>query len=172
MQNTTPTWLTDWHNKTKTLKQRDLKEIGKKLKKANSQQITTIANAEHDKVFARIDCLQCANCCKSIPPIVTKSDSSRIAKYLGIKVAEFESSYVRYDEDDDRVMNQSPCPFLESDNACSIYDVRPKACREYPHTDTLDFHNLIDIHVKNIMVCPAADQIIESILISITGSKK
>ncbi|MEZ5067203.1 MAG: YkgJ family cysteine cluster protein [Bacteroidia bacterium] len=32
------------------------------------------------------------------------------------------------------VLKKSPCPFLLDDNHCSIYSIRPQACREYPHT--------------------------------------
>lgn len=43
--------------------------------------------------------------------------------------------YLRVDEDNDKVFKSMPCPFLGEDNLCSIYDIRPKACREFPHTD-------------------------------------
>ena len=52
---------------------------------------------------------------------------------------EFETMYLLRDVDGDTVMNQSPCPFLLEDNRCRIYEIRPVACRAYPHSGDLDF---------------------------------
>ena len=111
------------------------KRFVRKLSAHKSKQLNKFADSLHDQVFAKIDCLACANCCTSIPPIVNKTDVARISKHLSIKPADFETQYLVVDEDHDTVMNQSPCPFLGEDNACAIYEVRPKACREYPHTN-------------------------------------
>jgi Fe-S-cluster containining protein len=42
-----------------------------------------------------------------------------------------------------------------------IYDVRPKACREFPHTDRKKFHQIADLTLKNVAICPAAYNIVE-----------
>jgi Fe-S-cluster containining protein len=42
-----------------------------------------------------------------------------------------------------------------------IYEVRPKACREYPHTDRKKFQQITDITLKNVAICPAAYNIVE-----------
>ena len=42
-----------------------------------------------------------------------------------------------------------------------IYDVRPKACAEFPHTDRKKFQQITNITLKNISVCPAAYNIVE-----------
>jgi Fe-S-cluster containining protein len=54
-------------------------------------------------------------------------------------------TYLLLDEEHDYVFRQQPCPFLGVDNYCSIYEVRPKACREYPHTDRDKFHQLLNL---------------------------
>ncbi len=41
-----------------------------------------------------------------------------------------------------------------------IYDVRPKACREFPHTDRKKFHQIADLTLKNVAICPAAYNIV------------
>ncbi|MBT6808887.1 MAG: YkgJ family cysteine cluster protein, partial [Flavobacteriales bacterium] len=56
-----------------------------------------------------------------------------------------------------------PCTFLGMDNYCSIYEVRPKACREFPHTDRIKQHQLLGITEKNVEVCPAVFNIIEKL---------
>ena len=115
----------------------------------------------HEDVFEQTDCLQCANCCKTTSPLFTDKDIERIAKHLRLRPAEFTERYLHIDEDGDFVLNHAPCPFLGGDNYCSIYDVRPKACREYPHTDRKNFHQLFNLTIKNTEICPAAFEIVE-----------
>lgn len=115
----------------------------------------------HEDVFEQTDCLQCANCCKTTSPLFTDKDIERIAKHLRLRPAEFTERYLHIDEDGDFVLNHAPCPFLGGDNYCSIYDVRPKACREYPHTDRKNFHQLFNLTLKNTEICPAAFEIVE-----------
>ena len=74
---------------------------------------------------------------------------------------EFESQYLRIDEDNDWVLKQLPCPFLGGDNRCAIYEHRPKACREFPHTNRSKFHQIASLTQKNIAICPAAFAIVE-----------
>ncbi len=118
------------------------------------------AEEVHNEVFSEVNCLDCANCCTSIPPIVNKADVTRIAKYLGLKKNDFEDQYLYRDEDGDMVMKQTPCVFLEEGNACSIYDVRPKACQQYPHTGEYEFYNNLNLHVQNSQYCPAVFHIL------------
>jgi len=115
----------------------------------------------HEDEFSRTDCLNCANCCKTTGPLFTQKDIERIAKHFKMKPGEFIDTYLRMDEDNDFVLQQVPCPFLGADNYCSIYEKRPKACREYPHTDRKDFHKISNITIKNTAVCPAAYNIVE-----------
>ena len=90
---------------------------------------------EHKAVFKELDCLECANCCKTTSPIFLQEDIGRISSYLKIKVGHFISKYLEMDEDGDFVLQKAPCVFLAEDNKCKVYDVRPKACSEYPHTN-------------------------------------
>ena len=115
----------------------------------------------HEDEFSRTDCLTCANCCKTTGPLFTQKDIERIAKHFRMKPGEFIDSYLRLDEENDFVLQQVPCPFLGADNYCSIYEKRPKACREYPHTDRKDFHKISSITIRNTAVCPAAYNIVE-----------
>jgi uncharacterized protein len=129
----------------------------------NEKKINQKAEEIHDSVFSKVDCLQCANCCKSIPPILNETDANRISRYLRMKTSVFKEKFTRIDEDGDMVINQSPCPFLGSDNYCSIYEVRPKACREYPHTNNLEFRKNIRLHAINATYCPAVYHILEEL---------
>lgn len=117
----------------------------------------------HEAVFANVDCLECANCCKTTSPIFRDVDISRISANLGIRPSELTDGYLHLDEDGDWVLNQSPCAFLGVDNRCSIYDVRPRACRDYPHTDRKNMSQIGDLTYRNTLVCPAVELILERI---------
>ena len=115
----------------------------------------------HEAEFKKTDCLTCANCCKTTGPLFTDKDIERIAKYFKMKSAQFITQFLRVDEDNDYVLQSVPCTFLGADNYCSIYEVRPKACREFPHTDRKKFKQISNLTLKNVEICPAAYNIVE-----------
>ncbi|MDA0195634.1 MAG: YkgJ family cysteine cluster protein [Bacteroidetes bacterium] len=117
----------------------------------------------NEEVFQEIDCLKCANCCKTICPIFKERDIDRIARSLKMKPSAFVTSYLHIDDDGDYVLNQTHSPFLGKDNYCSIYNVRPKACREYPHTNPVNMHKYLGLAAKNLTVCPAVIEILKRI---------
>ena len=116
-------------------REQENKKFLARLKRKDPRKVDAVFHALHDDVFAEIDCLQCANCCKTTSPIFYENDIERIAKSLRMKPGDFVEKYLRVDEDRDYVLRSSPCPFLDGENYCTIYSNRPKACREYPHTD-------------------------------------
>ena len=126
----------------------------KKLKKRKPRQLDTLVHSLHDEAFEKFSCLDCANCCKSLGPRLTDSDVARLARQLKIKPSDFTTQYLKTDEDGDLVFNQHPCPFLLADNYCMVYESRPKACREYPHTDRKKFYQILDLSHKNCETCP------------------
>ena len=134
-----------------------------KLKKKKPSNLDNVADKIHTKIFQEIDCLDCANCCKNISPIIKDSDIVRIAKFLKMKPADLTQKYMYLDKDGDYVYKQAPCPFLMSDNYCSIYSVRPNACKEYPHTDRKRFYQILDLTAKNASFCPAVYYFIEDL---------
>ena len=117
----------------------------------------------HLDVFSKTDCLACAKCCKSAPPIITQQDIKRIAKHLNLPPKSFKRKYVIDDLDGTMCFYTVPCVFLQSDNACSIYEVRPEACRRYPHTDEADYPKRAGLNIKNLEVCPAAVEIAQEL---------
>lgn len=131
-----------------------------KKNKKRLGKMDTIVQQLHDEVSDKIDCLTCANCCRSLGPAIYDKDIERIAKALRIKPSEVVSSYLRIDEDGDYVFKSMPCPFLMNDNYCSIYESRPKACREYPHTDRKNFEQIYKLTVKNASTCPIAYEVL------------
>ncbi len=134
-----------------------------KLRKKTPKKLDSIMEELHELEFKKTDCLECANCCKTTSPIFTTKDIDRISKSFRIKTRQFIDKYLNLDTDSDYVLKSSPCTFLAADNTCNIYDVRPKACREYPHTNRKNFEKISDLTLKNVAICPATFNIVEAL---------
>lgn len=143
-------------------KHKENKKYFARLKKKPPKNLDYMMQELHEEEFERTDCLQCANCCKTTGPLFTNADIERIAKHFRMKPQQFIDTYLQIDEDNDYVLQRVPCAFLGYDNYCSIYEVRPKACREYPHTDRKKFHQIANLTLKNTAICPAAFHIVEA----------
>lgn len=137
------------------------KKYFSKLKKRTPKDLDYVMQELHEAEFERTDCLTCANCCKTTGPLFTNADVERIAKHFRMKPSQFIDQYLRIDEENDYVLQTVPCSFLGADNYCSIYEVRPKACREFPHTDRKKFQQISNLTLKNVAICPAAYHIVE-----------
>jgi Fe-S-cluster containining protein len=135
------------------------KDFFARLKKKKPKQLDSIVHALHDEVFEELDCLECANCCKSISPIIIDKDIDRLAKHLRMKPSEVIDQYLEIDKDNDYVFKETPCPFLMPDNYCMVYESRPRACREYPHTDRKRFYQILNLTLKNTHYCPAVYEV-------------
>ena len=142
-------------------KHKENKKFFAKLRKKPPKDLDREMQEMHEEEFSRTSCLDCANCCKTTGPLFTNKDIERISKHFKQKPQQFIEQYLRIDEDNDYVLQQVPCTFLAADNYCLIYDVRPKACREFPHTDRKDFHKISNLTIKNTAICPAAYNIVE-----------
>ncbi|MDO6470209.1 YkgJ family cysteine cluster protein [Maribacter sp. 1_MG-2023] len=142
-------------------KHNENKKFFVKLRKKPPKNLDYIMQELHEAEFERTDCLTCANCCKTTGPLFTNADVERISKSFRMKPQKFIETYLRVDEENDFVLQETPCTFLGSDNYCSIYDVRPKACREFPHTDRKKFQQISNLTLKNVAICPAAFNIVE-----------
>jgi len=142
-------------------KEQENRKFLSSLKKKDSRKVDELFHKTHNDVFENTDCLTCANCCKTTSPIFYQTDIERVSKALRMKPGDFILKYLRIDEDRDYVLKSSPCPFLDRENYCTVYDNRPKACREYPHTDRRKMVQITDLTFKNTLVCPAVFEIVE-----------
>lgn len=144
-------------------KQKEHRKFLATLKKKAPKNLDKIVQEVHTEVFREIDCTKCANCCKILGPLFTESDISRIAKHFRMRLPVFEDMYLRVDEDNDKVFKSMPCPFLGEDNLCSIYDIRPKACREFPHTDRKKIYQINHLTIQNTLICPVVYLFVEKL---------
>lgn len=114
-------------------------------------------------VWKDVDCMSCANCCKTMTPTFRKADIVRISAHLGMKPKEFADKWLEKEEDGDWVNKQQPCQFLV-DNKCSIYEVRPKDCAEFPHHNKKPFDLYNDTFIQNLHRCPATFTLVDRLM--------
>jgi uncharacterized protein len=138
----------------------NFKSLRKKLARQKANQVDNAFHRLHIELFSKFDCLSCAACCKSISPGLYDRDIERIAKKLRIPPSEFIDKYLAIDEEQVYVFKLNPCPFLLADSSCEIYDDRPRACREYPHTDRKNMFQILDLTIKNAGICPVVKDIL------------
>jgi len=154
--------LNNWEKKSKE-RQKIYKQY---LQKAEKNKVLRQLPDLHEEAFARIDCLQCANCCKNYSPRFKTPDIKRISKHLGLRESEFIDKYLKVDEEGDYVVKTLPCPFLNADNTCSIYEERPSDCRRFPYTDEDVIIKRQALTLKNSSFCPITYYVLEKLLAS------
>ncbi|MCE3281391.1 MAG: YkgJ family cysteine cluster protein [Chitinophagaceae bacterium] len=140
------------------------KQYKQLLQKADKNAVLKRLPVLHDEVFSKVDCLKCAACCKNYSPRFKTPDIKRISKHMKVKESVFIDTYLALDEEGDYVVKQSPCPFLGSDNFCSIYDVRPSDCSRFPYTNEDVFIKRQQLTLKNATFCPAVFGVLEKLL--------
>lgn len=145
------------------VKSKEYKKLFSDLKRKNQQKVDSLFRKTHQEVFEKRNCLECANCCKTTSPLFFNKDIARLAKHLKMSEESFVSTYLTQDEDGDMVLQKSPCAFLLEDNTCFVYENRPKACSEYPHTDRKNITAIANLTIKNAEICPAVVDVLEKI---------
>lgn len=145
------------------LKKSETQKLFEKLKKQKPKNLDRVTNELHDQAFEHIDCLKCANCCRTTGPLLKNKDIERLASHFKLKPSLFTDRYLRIDEDGDFVFKAMPCPFLGSDNYCSVYESKPSACSNYPHTQQRDILQKLKITYHNSMICPAVAEVVEGL---------
>jgi Fe-S-cluster containining protein len=118
----------------------------------------------HEQAFEKIDGLKCGSCCKSYSPRFKTTDIKRISRHLKMKEANFIGTYLQLDPDGDYVAKTAPCPFLGSDNYCSIYNERPSDCVRFPYTDEDVLVKRPQITLKNSTFCPIVHFVLERLI--------
>jgi Fe-S-cluster containining protein len=132
--------------------------------KGSDLSVRSIDLKVHDlyrEVSREIDCTKCANCCKTVSPVLKPADVKRLAKHLELSVDEFRSQFLTdHPKGEGSVFRNRPCPFLQ-DNLCTVYDYRPNDCRSYPHLHKKEFIFRTNQVFSNCSVCPIVFNVYE-----------
>ena len=129
------------------------------------EELDSVVHRLYEGVYREIDCTACGNCCREISPVLEQEDIERLSRGLGISPENFRERFLVKDEKDYSegfIFNKKPCPFLKV-NLCSHYELRPEACRSFPHLHKEEFgFRLIGV-VKNYDVCPIVFNVYEQL---------
>lgn len=151
--------LHNWEKKSKE-KQKQFKQY---LQRADKNKVLKQLPQLHEEAIAKVNCLQCAACCKNYSPRFKTPDIKRISKHLKMKESDFIATYLKVDEEGDFVVQSSPCPFLGADNFCSIYEVRPSDCARFPYTDEDVLIKRQSLTLKNATFCPIVFYVLDKL---------
>ncbi len=137
-----------------------------KLEKNPPKGLQNLVNHLETEVWKEVDCLSCANCCKTMTPTFTPTDIRRISAHLGMTGQAFKDKWLRREKGGDRdwLNKTEPCQFLDpKDNTCSIYDVRPADCAGFPHLSK-NLKDYMHVHKQNVECCPATYKMVEKMM--------
>jgi len=142
---------------------RPLRKLLKGVSRSLPENLQNVAEKAVENVWEGIDCLSCANCCKTMTPTYTNTDIKRIAAYLKIPADEMKRRWLRKERGENKWANKrKPCQFLDlGTNLCNVYKVRPADCAGFPHLAKKNFINYIHVHRQNLDECPATFKMIE-----------
>ncbi len=156
--------LHNWEKKSADRQKEYRKFLEKAAKPTARNRALALLPGLHEEAFQRIDCLKCANCCRHYSPRFKTPDIKRISRHLKMRESDFIDQYLRLDEDGDYVVKSTPCPFLGSDNYCSIYEVRPSDCERFPYTDEDVLVKRPALTQKNSTFCPIVYFVLEGLI--------
>lgn len=149
------------HNKSR------FKRFLSKIERQQPRGFQNLTGRLEKEVWKEVDCVSCANCCKTMTPTFTEKDIKRIASHLGETPEQFKSARLRRERSGDRdwLNKTEPCQFLDlRTNMCSIYEVRPADCAGYPHLrkNLKDYGHVLK---QNIECCPASYKMVEKMML-------
>jgi Fe-S-cluster containining protein len=127
------------------------------------EEMDSIVHELYQRISSAIDCTKCANCCKTVQPILDRKDIKKCCEGHGIPVSQFKKKYLKpAKEEKGSVFKEKPCPFLEN-NLCSIYSHRPKDCISFPHLHKKEFVFRLWGVVENCSICPIVFNVYEQL---------
>jgi Fe-S-cluster containining protein len=143
-----------------------LKEFLLKLDEVVPEGMPKLVAEASAEVWTKVNCMECANCCKTMTPTYNRADIKRIATHFGMTSQEFKDKWLEQEEEGkgDWMNKSKPCQFLGKDNKCTIYEIRPKDCAEFPHHHhTKQFDLYTETYIDNLAHCPATFMLVESL---------
>lgn len=155
MEELSPQWAKKSGEKQKLFK--------RLLETAPKNKVLKLLPELHEQAFEKVNCLDCAACCKNYSPRFKTTDIKRLSKVLGLKESQFIERFLRLDTDGDYVTKSAPCPFLGGDNTCSVYEDRPSDCARFPYTDEDVLLKRIPLTLKNSSFCPAVYLVLDNL---------
>ena len=77
--------------------QKSFKRYLGRIEKNPPRNLDTIAEIIDAEVWREVDCLSCANCCKTMTPTFTTKDIKRISAHFEMTQQEFKTKWLKFD---------------------------------------------------------------------------
>lgn len=74
------------------------------------------------------NCNKCGNCCREIRSDGLKNEKE--LKFMQLIFPHYKRFYIKGKDKNNNIILS--CKYLTSDGKCSVYNTRPKLCRDYP----------------------------------------
>jgi Fe-S-cluster containining protein len=128
-----------------------------------SKQLDAVVYRLNEEISSKIDCTECANCCREVLIELDRGDIKTMSKAVNLSESLFIEKYLTGAENSDRyIFSKQPCPFLR-DNLCAQYEYRPEGCRSYPHLHKDEIvYRLITV-IGNCSICPIVYNVYEQL---------
>ena len=139
------------HNEAEDFRFRTFLKVRLNLSNA---ELDEVVRKTTDEIWQQIDCTTCAHCCRTLQIVVDNKDIQRLALRLGMTPRQFSRKYVQVGEDKTKYLASTPCVFLGADNRCTVYEDRPKACRDFPYLHSNGFRHRTLMMIQNTGACP------------------
>lgn len=145
-------------------KRRSIRYFLTRLEKVRVKGIEKMRTEADVEAWSTTDCLNCANCCRTMTPTFTEQDLDRISAHLNMEKEAFRKKWLYKDRNGDWMNRKQPCQFLNlKDNKCSIYEVRPVDCAGFPHHTKKNMDDYMHVYKQNVEYCPATLKWVEQL---------
>ena len=129
----------------------------KKLMRKKPAGMYAITQEARTETWKKIDCTTCGNCCNTMTPTWKKAEVKKVAAHMGMTYDEYYEKYLYTDDSGDIMNDSTPCQHYDTTSRlCTIYELRPFDCSEFPHFHRKDFYDQVeDVFAPNMPRCPA-----------------
>ncbi len=138
----------------------------KKMVKTKPTGMLKLVKEASDYTWKNVSCVTCGHCCAEMTPTWKKSEIKRVAESKGMTYKEYYDKYLYTEKKTGDIMNTStPCQHYNTKTRmCTIYEIRPLDCAEFPHFHRKDFFDQVgDVFIPNMPRCPATLVFVERI---------
>jgi len=166
--------LIDRYSRANLVKDNKMRDTIKWRLQMTTEELDDIVHEETDRVWQQINCLDCGNCCRILSLVVDEEDVIRLSKHLKMSKRDFEKRYIQRAKDTGAMTfaKSPPCPFLGDDNACRVYEARPKCCHDYPYLHDHNFRSRSLSMLENLPTCPIVYNVWQALRARLFGGKK
>lgn len=134
------------------------------LKRMEPAEVDALVIALNKEVEAGIDCLACGKCCTRLMVNIDDAAITRLSERLNITESQFRERFVEGGSFMS-FLNAIPCQFLNG-KACTVYDIRPDECRNFPQLDRPGFTTRMFGTFSHYGMCPIIFNVVEQLKIA------